>query len=180
MRFAFTLPDTIGDFVLRQPMFAALAARGHSLALVVRAFEVSLTPLIAPGAHVFPFDGNPYGLDFPESMEKKLAPVIDGLRNWQPDAIVVTPFQRTVLDEYIVERLSPVPSVGMSGILYPGAIEYGLNQISRISLEQQVTVREQDPELTKNEALCRRLIGESISLPTPVLEIPDCSLPRRS
>jgi ADP-heptose:LPS heptosyltransferase/archaellum component FlaC len=172
MRFAFTVPDTIGDFVLRQPLFAALAERGHSVALVMRSFVVPLTPLIAPQADVFPVRGNPYSPDFAEKMQEEISPIVDGLRDWKPDAIVVAPFQRTVLDEYIVERLSPIPSLGMSGILYPGAIEYGLNQISKISLTQQVTVQEQDLELLKNEALCRMLIGESISLPAPALQVP--------
>ncbi|MGA2114501.1 MAG: glycosyltransferase family 9 protein [Bryobacteraceae bacterium] len=154
-------------------MFAALAARGHSVALVLRSYLAPLAPLVAPGAAVFPFSGNPYSPEFADTMQHELTPSVDGLRSWKPDAIVVGPFQRTVLDEHIVERLSPLPALGMAGILYPGAIEYGLNQASKINLTRQVTVREEAPELSKHEALCGMLIGESISLPKPALEIPE-------
>src|SRR4051812_3374094 len=123
MRIAITNPDTIGDFVLRQPMLAALAASGHSLALAIRSLVAPLAPVVAPGADVFPVNGNPYSPDFREVVRGEFAAILDGLRAWKPDVIVVAPFQRTHFDEDVVEQLSAIPSAGMSGIIYPGAIE---------------------------------------------------------
>jgi ADP-heptose:LPS heptosyltransferase len=173
MRFAITLPDSIGDFVLRQPMLTALAARGHSIALVLPSFVAPLAPLIAPQADLFAFRGNPYSPDFLETSRDEVSAIAASVVDWRPDAIVVAPFQRTLLDEYIVDRLAPISSIGMSGILYPGSFDHGLDLKSGIQLTHQVAVREKDHELAKNAALCGTLIGTSIELPPPALQLAD-------
>jgi ADP-heptose:LPS heptosyltransferase len=50
MRILASNPDTLGDMVLRQPMYRALADAGHELLLVVRPSVAPLVRHVAPGA----------------------------------------------------------------------------------------------------------------------------------
>jgi ADP-heptose:LPS heptosyltransferase len=171
MRIVLTLPDKIGDFIMRQPLLAEVVARGHSMALVMRSFVVPLVPLIAPSADVFPVHGNPYTDDFVETWRDELCRISAGLKAWEPDLVVVGAYQRTYLDDYIVNSLPGIRSVGMSGFLYTGDAGYGRR--SDITFTQQVPVEEDLPEAEKYEALCRAVVAESIHLPPPALSIPD-------
>src|SRR5579871_4629686 len=102
MRLLISNPDNIGDFVLRQPMFAALTAAGHQLSLVVRSFVSPIAPLVAPEAQVISFESNPYSPAFdPNSADVRRA--LDAAREFAPDVFCIAPYQHTVFDELLAE-----------------------------------------------------------------------------
>jgi len=63
MRILASNPDTLGDLVLRQPLYRALLDAGHELTLVVRKGLVPLVPYVAPGAQTLVLPYEPYASD---------------------------------------------------------------------------------------------------------------------
>ena len=120
---------------------------------------------------------NPYDSSFTGELGT-LDQLISQIRDFQPELIVVAPYQRTRLDEYIVESFTDVPSIGFSGYLYRGDISIGLDFSSNLTFSQTVTVSEDDHELRKNELLCSAILGRSVSLPPPALLIDESLLSR--
>lgn len=175
MRIVLSNPDNLGDFILRQPMVAALTNEGHELLLVVRSTVSPLASLVAPAATVVQFDLDPYDGAF-DRESKSLLPLVGQIGDFKPDLIAVAPYQRTWLDETIVERFRSVPSIGLSGYLYRGDINAGHDFKSEIAFSKVVSVSEADHELRKNELLCSGILGRSISLPAPTLSPSETSL----
>ena len=64
MRIAVSNPDNIGDFILRQPMLAALREAGHDVLLIARDFVAPLAADLFPNVRVLRCVGNPYARDF--------------------------------------------------------------------------------------------------------------------
>ncbi len=169
MKILITNPDTMGDFVLRQPLFAELSAAGHELLLVTRSAVSPLAPYAAPGARVVHCPLNPYEPNFPKHLGE-LESLVNTCRDFAPNRIVVAPYQRTLLDEYLVECLPDTPSIGMNGYLFRGSPAAGLDQSSSLKLSQEAAVSEDDLEIRKNEALCAAVLGRNVTLPPPAIE----------
>lgn len=169
MKILLTVPDTIGDFVMRQPLFEALISRGHELSIVLRPFLTPIAPLVAPGVRLLSIDGNPYAPWFQEEAKADLENLSGWLEKNKPDVLVVTPYQWTALEEAVAALLPDVPSVGMSGIRYRGSIVLGEDIAPALSFTHVVEVREEDSEFRKNEALCRAILSEPVVLPPPKL-----------
>ena len=85
MRIVISNPDSLGDVMLREPLFAAVHEAGHELLLVVRDFVAPLAKDIAPYAELAVCAGNPYSsnfsLDSPlgREMKKKIASSLFGV-----------------------------------------------------------------------------------------------------
>ena len=60
MRLVASNPDAIGDMILRQPLYAALAEAGHELLLLVRANTVPVARLVVPSASLLEFPIDPH------------------------------------------------------------------------------------------------------------------------
>ena len=65
MRILASNPDTLGDLVLRQPMYRALQDAGHELTLVVRRAVEPLVRYVAPGAKTIVLPAEVYAGDDP-------------------------------------------------------------------------------------------------------------------
>ena len=154
-------------------MFAALTDHGHELMLVLRSFLAPLAKWVAPKAKLAPFEGDPYRAGFEKDVPASLAPVIERIEEFEPDRIVVAPHQRTLVDEHIIKSFPAVESIALSGYLYPGDINLGLNATSDVQFTQTVAVSVDDAEVRKNELLCSAVLGEALKLPPPVLEPDD-------
>jgi ADP-heptose:LPS heptosyltransferase len=175
MRILVSNPDNIGDFVLRQPMYAALAAAGHELCLAVRSFVAPIVPLVAPGAQAVSYVSNPYSPAF-DSGSADIRRVLMAAQEFAPDVYCIAPYQRTVFDELLAQSLKDCCTVGMTGFLYPGDINAGLNWQSRIQLDRQVAVFTDQHELEKNERLCGELLGKVVRLPPPEITVDSAHL----
>jgi ADP-heptose:LPS heptosyltransferase len=169
MRILASNPDGIGDLVLRQPMYAALADAGHDLLLVVRPLTAPLVTPVAPKAGAVVLESDPYYLDFsPDAAD--VQQILAAARDFAPDVFCIAPYQRTVFDEFLAKSLEGCLTVGMAGMLYRGYIKAGLDYKSQIQLHRQVTVPADAHELRKNERLCSALLGKSVKLPDPAIE----------
>src|SRR5690242_510906 len=98
MRILACNPDTIGDVVLRQPLYRALMDAGHELTLIVRPLLTPVLGAIVPGASIIPCDLNLYD---PRLLpgSPKFGAIADRARATKPDVLLVAPFQWTALEE---------------------------------------------------------------------------------
>ena len=68
MRIVASNPDAIGDFIIRQPFYAALHHAGHELILIVRPHVLPFVSHIAPFAKAIALPADPYQTDVAESL----------------------------------------------------------------------------------------------------------------
>ena len=165
MRILASNPDTIGDLLLRQPMYRALQDAGHELMLVVRPLAEPLVPQVARGARVAVAPTNLYG--GVEPGDPSLAPLVDAARAFEPDVLLVAPFQWTALEERLAITLPKARCIAMTGRLFTDA---GAGPSLPSSVRSTVAVAEDAPELAKNERLAGAVLERSISLPEPRLD----------
>lgn len=170
MRILISNPDTIGDVVLRQPLFRALLDAGHELALIVRPLVQPLLPLIAPGARVLSMPVHIYDPALGVQSES-LASAVREARSFKPELFVIAPFQWTVFEERLSLELQAdrVPTAVMTGRLF-GDPSFGPAPPSGLRQPRQVQVVEEMPELRKNEQLASALLERAVTLPDPRLE----------
>src|ERR1051325_2768082 len=88
MRILACNPDTIGDVVLRQPLYRALMDAGHELTLIVRPLLVPVIGAIAPGARIIPCS---LILSDPRLRRKPRAPepMVNAAREARPELLVI-------------------------------------------------------------------------------------------
>jgi ADP-heptose:LPS heptosyltransferase len=168
MRILVTNPDSIGDFVLRQPLYEALTSAGHELFLVVRSALVPLVGLVAPGAGVAELASNPYSASF-QTSGPDIQEIVEAARRFAPDLICIAPYQRTLFDEFLASAVQPAAIVGMSGILYEGEVGSDAVPHSALRFDHVAAVAEDAPEIDKNQRLCSVLLGREIELQAPRL-----------
>src|SRR5687768_1874971 len=119
MRIVVSNPDTLGDFVLRQPMYRALLDAGHELLLIIRRGVEPLVPYVAPGAGILRLPGEVYADDVDRRWDE-FADTFAAAREFAPDVLLVAPYRWTLFEEKLSEELPPgVKRIGMSGHLYP-------------------------------------------------------------
>src|SRR5438045_3355556 len=103
MRILASNPDTIGDMVLRQPLYRALADAGHELLLVVRPSVAPMVPYVAPAASVLELPAEAYRDDLDQHWG-----LFDDLfcraRDWRPDLLLIAPFRWTRFDERLADE----------------------------------------------------------------------------
>ncbi|MEO1009524.1 MAG: glycosyltransferase family 9 protein [Planctomycetota bacterium] len=170
MRILISNPDTIGDVVLRQPLFAALAAEGHELAVVVRPLVQPIAGLAAPTARLIECGANPYegGL---EADDESLDGVAEAAREFAPDVFLAAPYTWTTLEARLAGELSEARRIGMSGGRFvppsypPPADESRFDEIIRVNEDLH--------ELRKSEALARAVLGRRVTLENPTLDVGD-------
>ncbi len=166
MRIAVSNPDSIGDFVLRQPFYAALAAAGHELFLVLRSCVAPLVPLVAPGASVAELVSNPYEPAF-DTQAPDVQQAVAAARRFQPDVFCIAPYQRTAVDEYLARALEPCRTVAMTGVLYAHSLDGEPSCRAPWKPDRAVEVAVEAHELFKSQLLCGALLGKDVKLPDP-------------
>jgi ADP-heptose:LPS heptosyltransferase/glycosyltransferase involved in cell wall biosynthesis/SAM-dependent methyltransferase len=178
MRLLVSNPDTLGDLVLRQPLFRALLDAGHELTLVVRPAVAPLVRHVAPGASVLELPYEAYASDIAEHWAR-FVELFDKARAFNPDALVIAPYRWTAFDERLSHELPErVKRFGLSGHLYRGDPHNGEAPASHMRrFDAVATVCEDSPEVDKNAALASLILGEpngksqSPPSPYPRLEI---------
>jgi len=167
MRIAVSNPDNIGDFILRQPMLAALLEAGHEILLIVRDFVAPLATDLFPNARVLRCAGNPYGRDF--SLAAGLGQeMLREVKAFAPDLFVAASFQYTQLEEQLAAELPEVDCIGFTGHLFQARPE--TTSISTIRFATRVSAGRDAAELEKNELLCAAVLGHPVKLERPRME----------
>jgi ADP-heptose:LPS heptosyltransferase len=172
MRVLISNPDALGDFVLRQPMIAALVSEGHQPLLVVRDFVAPLARLLFPDLPLLYSPGDPYSSSFTLSSQAGEL-LLSRIRAFEPDLVVAASYQYTRLEEELILALPETPNLALSGPLYPGDPGEGHPLQPRIGFRDRVVVAVDAPELRKNEQLASRILGRNVNLPAPVLQLPE-------
>ena len=168
MRIAVSNPDNIGDFVVRQPMLAALAAAGHELLLIVRTHVAPLAAWAVPGATIVQCVADPYQPQF----QVDAAPddrAISAVTAFDPDIFVVASFQHTQLEEQLAQRLPRAKAIGFGGELFQNDKSRNITRVPAINLAVQVQVGRDWLESRKNEVLASAILGTSVTLAPPRL-----------
>jgi ADP-heptose:LPS heptosyltransferase/SAM-dependent methyltransferase len=176
MRILASNPDTLGDFVLRQPLYRALAGAGHELMLVVRQSVLPLVPYVAPGAKAVVLPYETYAHDIEEQWDR-FDDVFDAARAFEPDLLLVAPYRWTRFDEKLAEVLpAGVRKVGMSGHLYAGDPHAGAAPVSTMRFDAAAEVAADQLEVEKNAALCAAVLGAALASVVPALSANEADL----
>ena len=168
MRIAVSNPDNLGDFIIRQPMLAALAAAGNELILIVRAHVAPLAAWAMPGATIVQCVADPYRPSF----QLDAVPddrLIKAVAAFDPDIFVVASFQHTQLEEQLAQHIPRAKAIGFGGELFQNDAPRNITHVSAINLAVQVQVGRDWHESRKNELLASAILGTSVSLPPPRL-----------
>jgi ADP-heptose:LPS heptosyltransferase len=169
MRILISNPDTIGDVVLREPLFRALHGAGHELALVVSPLVQPMARMVAPGARLFELPVSVYNGKI-RADDERLDAVAEAAAAFEPDVFVAAPYTWTVLEQRMAEALPGVRSIGQAGgqFLDPA---YGREVEVRAPFDEIVRVNEDLHELRKSEALARAVLGKAVHLDEPKLVV---------
>lgn len=167
MRILASNPDTIGDVVLRQPLYQALIQAGHELTLIVRPLLAPVISAIAPGARVLICDAPLYDPRLAPNAAA-LDPIAQAAADAMPDLFLVAPFQWTVLEERLASALPRTRCIAMTGRPFAD-VTFGPAPPSSIRPFPAVQVAEDVPETRKNELLAAAVLGQAVKLPDPAI-----------
>ncbi len=169
MRILAVNPDTLGDVVLRQPMYRALMDAGHDLSLMVRPLVTPIARLISPLARTIEVTINIYDPSLRPS-DPALDPLAAQALDAKPDALLVAAFQWTALEERLADALRAANPrlrvVALTGHPFQSATWGGVYE-STLRALASVEADEALPELRKNERLASALLGRALTLPPP-------------
>lgn len=115
MRIAISNPDTMGDLILRQPLYRALVECGHELLLLTRPEFFCIANYIAPTAFILEIPFNPYDPGPSAVHAEAVHSLAQQVAAWQPDVLAFAPWQWTRFDEWLSSELSEVPVIGLTG-----------------------------------------------------------------
>ncbi|MFI4882393.1 MAG: glycosyltransferase family 9 protein [Phycisphaerales bacterium JB064] len=169
MRILISNPDTIGDVVLREPLFRVLAEAGHELALVVSPLVQPMARVLAPGAKLIELPIGVYDGRL-EADDERLDAVAKAAVAFEPDVFVGAPFTWTVLEERLAAELPDARRIAQAGgkFLDPW---HGREGEAEAPFDEIVRVNEDLHELRKSEALARAVLGTTVHLGEPRLEL---------
>lgn len=167
MRLVASNPDAIGDLILRQPLYAALAEAGHELLLVVRSNTVPVARLVAPSAQLLEFPVDPYSRTAGKN-KSELEGLVQQVRAFQPELLVLASYQWTLTEEQLAAALADVPVAGMTGHLCPETWAP-----SSIRFSRQVEVLRELHEWEKNRRLCELVLDRPVAWERPRLTVTD-------
>lgn len=172
MRILAVNPDTLGDVVLRQPMYRALMDAGHELTLLLRPLVTPISRLIAPNARIVEFSQSIYD-PMLQPADANLEPLVAQAIEAKPDVLLVAAFQWTALEERLAEALTAenprLRVVALTGHPFESATWGGAYE-SKLRARATVETEETLPELRKNERLASAVLGQAITLPEPRIE----------
>jgi ADP-heptose:LPS heptosyltransferase/polysaccharide pyruvyl transferase WcaK-like protein len=156
--------DSLGDIVLRQPLFVSLLDRGYSITVLVRTGYEHILPILDSRLSVLTVDIDPYQ-EITESVSDKLNLLFKRIQSFNPDRIICCPYQRTFLDEWILKTFSQCKRYGLNGICFP----YDQEIVDQLYIPNTVLfdcavdcdVRESD--IQKNSRLLTTFLNEEIN-----------------
>jgi ADP-heptose:LPS heptosyltransferase/SAM-dependent methyltransferase len=170
MRILACNPDTLGDLVLRQPLYAALRSAGHELTLIVRPSVADTARLVAPQTPLIELPAEVYA-DV-DANWNTFEPTVDAALASEPDLLLIAPYQWTRFEERLAARLRErrpgIRVVGFNGHLYAGDPHAGHAAPSTLRMDETATVDPSLPEAEKNAALAS-VLGCAVSQVDPLI-----------
>ena len=169
--------DTLGDLVLRQPLFSALLDEGYPTTVVLRRNYEKIPPLLDPRLKVITTKINPYAGADPQVLEqaKKLRREIASSR---PDILLSAPFNRTYLDDWLAAEFRKLERIGFFN---PALSESPRDPFCATSdrgsipsselFGQLVQVPEESHEGVKNHSLLEALLGRPSQEHRPKIKV---------
>ncbi|MEQ8317854.1 MAG: glycosyltransferase family 9 protein [Phycisphaerales bacterium] len=171
MRILISNPDTIGDVVLREPLFRALAEAGHELALVVSPLVQPMARAVAPTARLIELPINVYDGKL-DADDERLDDVVEAAEAFDPEVLVGAPFTWTILEERLCEAFPKARRIGQAGGKFLDS-EFSLDGATPVLFDEVVRVNEDLHELRKSEALARAVLNAGVYLDEPRLVLND-------
>ncbi len=169
--------DTLGDLILRQPLFSALLDEGYPITVVVRDGYRGILPLLDRRLKAITTKINPYSPCTPEVLEqaKELYQKIADVR---PDTLVSAPYRRTYLDDWLAAQFRKSNRVGF---LNPALSESPRDPFfatpdrgsipSSELFTRLVQVAEDSHEGIKNQSLLEALLGRPSQKYHPTIKV---------
>ncbi len=169
--------DTLGDLILRQPLFTTLLDEGYAITVAVRDNYQSILPhlngrLKAITTKINPYaPGNPEVLDQAKELYQKIADV-------QPDTLVSGPYNRTFLDDWLAAEFRKLDRIGFLNPALsesprdPFFVTPDQGRIPSAELFTQfVQVAEDSHEGVKNQSLLEALLGRASQKYHPTIKV---------
>jgi ADP-heptose:LPS heptosyltransferase len=161
MRLLISNPDGIGDTILRQPLYEALAKAGHTCTIVARPGVLPWVALVAPSAELLAVPFDPYAHESVEA-SAELDHLRARLTAIDPDLLVLAAWQRTHLCEWLVRALPQVRIAAFDGGVYPVTVPAAQADAPPLGVHLAVQADAAAPEIQKNRALGRALLGQHL------------------
>jgi ADP-heptose:LPS heptosyltransferase len=163
LRVLFLSFDSLGDLIFRQPLLRSLVESGHAVCLAFRDPLRELMPFLGLRLQAVSTTANPYLA--PESSAWPAAEDLLGqLRRFAPEIVVSAPFNRTALDDWLLDRFTDCPRYG-----FITAAE----EAPPTFLSHPVPCDEWLPEGEKYRLLHESITGRTLAEEIPVLNLPD-------
>lgn len=171
MRLAVSSPDGLGDFILREPLFASLRRSGHEIVVLCRPSVRPAVPWVAPGAQVIEIPIDPFQ-PFAIEPSDSINALWRDLTSWNASGLVIASSQRTLLDEALMQRWTSGPVWGIDGGRYPSSIDTA-QTIGLATPSAWPTVPASMPEPERNRMLARAILGSEIPAVRPSITAND-------
>lgn len=159
--------DTLGDLVLRQPLFASLLDRGHPVTVVARQGYDDVLPYLDRRLRSLAIDINPHQPPDDDALER-LRAISDRIAALRPDVIAAAAHNRTFADEWIARRFPECVTVGFlnpakpSSLLGGVADENGAARPRTAVFDRMVECPVDEHEAVKQRALFSVITGSEM------------------
>jgi ADP-heptose:LPS heptosyltransferase/GT2 family glycosyltransferase len=168
--------DTLGDLVLRQPLFSELLDRGHAVTAIARTGYDEILPFLDARLRVIPVALDPYRLPEADTYAE-LDRAAASLTAARPDIVVAAAHNRTYVEEWLLHQCPRAETVGFA---LPGAVLDNVPEDLRpggtrrdVLLTRPVDCAESDHEAAKQRALFAAITGESMPERLPAIALDD-------
>jgi ADP-heptose:LPS heptosyltransferase len=172
MRIALTNSDTMGDLILREPMFRALARAGHELMILAQAQFVPLMRCLAPTATIAGLPNDFNGNGAAELATDDAGSIAKSIADWRPDLLVFAAWHWSRLEERISAELPEVPVVGFEAC----RIGAHPDEVSPLRFAHQVKAEIALTEIEKNRRMATHLGVAVDSRDLPTMLVPPAAL----
>jgi len=176
MKYLITNPDSFGDIVLRQPLFTQLIDAGHEVGVLVKRSYSQIVHFLDPRLKIFMMDDmNPYVISILDN-KQKVDIALDQVEQFNPDVVVIAPYQRTVIDNWTLTRFAHKRTIGMKGIEVVYENERRVFRPASMPIEVLLHVPENLQEVEKNKRLLALCLNKDVSEYLPHLQLPEATL----
>lgn len=176
MKYLITNPDSFGDMVLRQPLFKGLLDAGHAVGVLVKRSYSQIVHFLDPRLRIFMMDDmNPYVISILAD-KQKVDVALDQVEEFNPDVVVIAPYQRTVIDNWTLARFAHKRTIGMKGIEVVYENERRILRPVSIPVDVLLQVPENLSEVEKNKRLLALCLNKEVAEYQPCLQLPEATI----
>ncbi len=177
MRLAVLCPDSLGDLVLRQPLFKALLSRGCDITVAARPSSVNLLPFIDSRLKFIQIGFNPYFWSDDPTYTAAISRFLEEIKAGHFDSILCPLFNRTLADDIVLQTFPSTirigfapgtsPAIPAQRYLAQNAIPSSLENLFSIALP----VAKEWQEIQKYQSLLQEVFDLKLTKYSPRLTI---------